>query len=229
MDEVKQHFESEAQDFDRIILTLIPDYAGMLEALIAALPFERTSAVRVADLGCGTGTVSRAVLDTFPNASITCVDLAENMIVMARSKLDHRTQTEYVLADFESFEFDGEYDAILSSLALHHLLTDEDKQRFYRRVYKGLRLGGVFYNADVVLASNEFLQSVYLNKWAAFMRRSVSGEEIEGKWIPKYNAEDHPAKLTDQLRWMVEIGFADIDVIWKYYNFAVYGGVRRGA
>jgi hypothetical protein len=26
--------------------------------------------------------------------------------------------------------------------------------------------------------------------------------------------------------WMSEIGFADADVIWKYYNFAVYGGVK---
>jgi hypothetical protein len=26
---------------------------------------------------------------------------------------------------------------------------------------------------------------------------------------------------------MAQIGFADVDVLWKYYNFAVYGGVRR--
>jgi tRNA (cmo5U34)-methyltransferase len=59
------------------------------------------------------------------------------------------------------------------------------------------------------------------------MGRTVSKEEIEHKWVPKYQAEDRPEKLMDQLEWMAEIGFADVDVLWKYYNFAVYGGVRR--
>ena len=59
------------------------------------------------------------------------------------------------------------------------------------------------------------------------MGKSLSADEIEGKWIPKYYEEDRPAKLIDQLAWMAQIGFADVDVLWKYYNFAVYGGVRR--
>jgi tRNA (cmo5U34)-methyltransferase len=59
------------------------------------------------------------------------------------------------------------------------------------------------------------------------MSRYVSQNEIEGKWIPKYQPEDLPAKLMDQLEWMPEIDFADVDIPWKYYNFAVYGGVRH--
>ena len=59
------------------------------------------------------------------------------------------------------------------------------------------------------------------------MHRKISEEEIEGKWIPKYLAEDRPAKLVDQLEWLKGIGFADVDVIWKRYNFAVYGGTKR--
>ena len=55
----------------------------------------------------------------------------------------------------------------------------------------------------------------------------VPKDEIEHKWIPNYEAKDRPAKLMDQLKWMEEIGFVDVDVVWKYYNFAVYGGVRR--
>jgi tRNA (cmo5U34)-methyltransferase len=54
--------------------------------------------------------------------------------------------------------------------------------------------------------------------------RNVSREEVERKWIPNYAAEDRPAKLTDQLAWLAEVGFTDVDVLWKYYNFAVYDG-----
>jgi tRNA (cmo5U34)-methyltransferase len=66
-----------------------------------------------------------------------------------------------------------------------------------------------------------------MRQWRAFMRLSISDEEIEGKWIPSYEAEDRPAKLMDQLAWLEEIGSADVDVFWKDYNFAVYGGVKH--
>ena len=227
MDNVKRHFEEEAPDFDRIILTLIPDYPQMVEALVAAIPFEKDAPLRAIDLGCGTGTVARAVAEAFPNAHVTCLDLAENMIAMAHQKLASFPRVRYVLGDLNTLKFDDRYDVVISSLALHHLVTNTDKRRFYCQVYENLNPNGVFYNGDVVLASNEFLQGMYMAKWVEFMRRNVSEDEIERKWIPKYQAEDRPAKLMDQMAWMAEAGFADVDVLWKYYNFAVYGGVRR--
>jgi tRNA (cmo5U34)-methyltransferase len=225
MDRVRQHFEEEARDFDRIILTLIPDYPRMVEALFAAIPFEEAAPFRIIDLGCGTGTVACAVLGAFPNARVTCLDLAENMITMAQAKLTAYPEVRYIVGDFAAIE--GDYDAVISSLALHHLATDDDKRCFYRRIYESLNPGGIFYNGDVVLASAEALQDVYMKKWVEFMRRGVTDEEIEEKWIRKYQAEDRPARLIDQIAWLAEIGFADVDVLWKYYNFAVYGGVRQ--
>jgi len=227
MDDVRQHFEDEAREFDRIIVTLIPEYPRMVEALVAAIPFDHSTHVRVIDLGCGTGTVAACVLDSFPKAQVTCLDLAENMVAMAKTKLARHPLVNYVVSDFNAFAFDGKFDVVVSSLALHHLVTDEDKRNFYRRIYNTLASGGVFYNADVVLGSNDFLQDLYMKQWRNFMSRNVSEDEIEHKWIPKYQAEDRPAKLMDQLEWMAEIGFADVDVVWKYYNFAVYGGARR--
>ncbi len=115
---------------------------------------------------------------------------------------------------------------IVSSLALHHLISDEDKKGFYTKIYNGLSQKGAFYNADVVLGSNDQIQEVYMERWIEFMRRSCSIEEIEGTWLPKYYEEDSPTTLINHLDWLKEIGFQDIDVVWKYYNYAVYGGRR---
>jgi len=118
---------------------------------------------------------------------------------------------------------------VISSLALHHLVTDEDKQGFYAKIYNALAPSGVFYNADVVLASSPHLQEEYLRQWKDFMGKSVSEQEIEEIWIPKYWEQDRPARLMDQLAWLGKIGFINSDVIWKYYNFAVYGGAKHDA
>ena len=224
MDIVKKHFEEEAKEFDDIILCLIPYYAEMIDALVKAIPFAQSKEIKLIDLGCGTGTISKHLKSSFPHARITCLDLAENMIEMSKLKLAEYADVCYQVGDFRHYEFDEHYDVIVSSLALHHLVSDQDKINFYRKMYESLSSGGVFFNADVILGSSEHLQETYMAKWKSFMLKSVSNEEIEGKWLPKYREEDRPAKLMDQVSWLADIGFTEVDVLWKYYNFAVYGG-----
>jgi tRNA (cmo5U34)-methyltransferase len=224
MDIVKQHFEEEAAEFDQIILRLIPHYPEMVRALLTAIPFDKSRRINVIDLGCGTGTIARSIVQAFPQARITCLDLAGNMIEMAKLKLGGFPDTRFQVGDFRNYPFDETYDVVVSSLALHHLVTDEQKIDFYRKVHAALRPQGVFYNADVILGSSPYLQAAYLEKWREFMRKQVSEEEIDHKWLPKYYREDRPAKLIDQLAWLAGLGFVDVDIIWKYYNYAVYGG-----
>lgn len=226
-DNVKAHFEEEAKEFDEIILKLIPYYEDMVNALICSIPFDHDASIRVLDLGCGTGTITKTLKEKFKNAEVTCLDLAENMIEMAKIKLQEYNDIDYVIGDFYDYNFSENYDVIVSSLALHHLVTDDDKKGFYKKIYDALISKGVFLNADVVLGSNEYLQSLYVAKWKEFMNLSVSMKEIEQKWIPAAEAEDHPAKLIDHVNWLHDIGFKDVDVIWKYHGVAVYGGYKK--
>lgn len=226
MNKVKSHFEEEAAEFDELILKLIPHYEEMINALISSIPFNREDSIKVLDLGCGTGTITKSLKEKFQNASVTCLDLAENMIEMAKIKLNEYNDIAFVTDDFYHFNFPEKYEVIISSLALHHLVTDEDKIEFYKKIYDSLSDNGVFFNADVVLGSNEYLQKLYLKKWKEFMNKNVSLEEIENKWIPAAEEEDNPAKLIDQLSWLHDIGFKNVDVIWKYYGGAVYGGFK---
>ncbi len=199
----------------------------MIEALIAALPFHESQQITLLDLGCGTGSVSKKVKDRYKNAHLTCLDFAANMIDVAKSRLKACPDVKYITCDFYNFDFDQKYDAIVSSLALHHLRTQDDKKTFYMKIFDHLNNDGVFYNADIILGSSEHLQNLYMAKWKAFMRKSISDEEVNSLWIFKYKDEDKPEELVRQLEWLRAIGFKEIDVVWKYYNFAVYGGRKR--
>ena len=180
----------------------------------------------MADIGSGTGTVGKMILERYPNSILTCVDLAANMIELAKNKLAKYKNVEYIVEDFYNYNFDKKYDVVVTSLALHHLRNDNDKKAFFKKIFDALIKNGVFYNADVVLGSSETLQNLYMNKWKEFMQKKVALSEIENKRCPRYEDEDRPAKVIDQIKWLEEIGFQKIDIIWKYYNFAVYGGVK---
>ncbi len=225
-DTVKNHFEQEAHEFDELITNLIPYYRQMVESIVSTLPFEASADIDIIDLGCGTGTVSRAIKDVYPNAKITCLDIAENMLQMARLKLKDAPETVYLNEDFYNFNFDKKYDAVVSSLALHHLETTDDKLKFYKEIYAGIKEAGIFVNADNVLASNDVYQQKFMDQWKRFMRWNLSEEDVVNIWIPKYYEEDRPAPLMDNLDMLKEVGFKSVDVVWKYYNFATFMALK---
>lgn len=222
MDKIKNHFNEEAKEYDGIVKNLIPYYHQMVEALVNTLPFSNSEGIEVIDLGCGTGTISRAVKDSFPKAKITCLDIAPNMLRIAGGKLSDSPDTTYINSNFCDFNFEKKYDVVVSSLALHHLVTKEDKLDFYKKIYSGLNSGGIFVNADLMLASTDSLQQRYMEQWKKFMCMNVSVEEVKNKWIPMYYDEDRPIAMMEHFEMLKDAGFKTMDVVWKYYNFAVY-------
>ncbi|MEK6794169.1 MAG: class I SAM-dependent methyltransferase, partial [Spirochaetota bacterium] len=188
---IEAHFDSEAKKFDRLIKTMVPGYDAMINAAVGSLPFPRSRAIRVVDLGTGTGTLASRVSTAYPKAQITCVDMAQSMLAMAKRKLP---RARFHRSDFYRYEFDGTYDAVVSSLALHHLVTDTDKHAFYRKIFRALKRGGVFVNADVIFGATKHIQAAALGQWRTFMEKRSSPREIKTTFA-NFRREDSPATI----------------------------------
>lgn len=133
MNEIMTHFEYEAHFYDEIILNLIPHYSEMVYALVSSIPFEKETPVNVLDLGCGTRTISKAILEKYPNAKFTIIDISQNMLKFAEKKIGSNSIYKSICKDFYELNLDDKYEVVASSLALHHLITDKDKKIFYKQ------------------------------------------------------------------------------------------------
>jgi tRNA (cmo5U34)-methyltransferase len=225
VDKVKEHFDEAAGIFDQHVLKAVPFYKDMLDALISAMPCDNDRRIRIVDLGCGTGTIAKKIKERYPRAAITCVDFAENMIKIAKDKLSDFDDISYAVSDCRNFDFSTGFDAVISSLTLHHIRDEQEKKKLFKKVFEGLNHKGVFYLADLVLASNDYLQKLNMKKWANFQSNQCNATEIQER-EKRYNTEDHPFILMDEIEWLRDAGFREVDVIWKYYHFAVYGGQK---
>ncbi|MFF2885793.1 class I SAM-dependent methyltransferase [Paenibacillus sp. NPDC057967] len=95
---------------------------------------------RVLDLGCGYGWHCRYAREMGAE-SVVGVDLSDNMLARAREMTDD-PHIEYRRLAIEDFDFEeGQFDVILSSLALHYV---ESIELTCRKVYQSLALGGAF-------------------------------------------------------------------------------------
>jgi tRNA (cmo5U34)-methyltransferase len=132
---------------------------------------------------------------------------------------------EYELAELGAYEFKGKYDAIISSLALHHLKPGKAKAAVYGKICRALDQGGIFVNADIIVSSHPKIQKRYLEKWAEFILRSYSRAQVAQNYR-RYKREDRPAVLLEEIAQLKRAGFAHAEIFWKYYNFATYGAIK---
>ena len=226
LNKVKSHFDGEADIFDSHVIKAVPYYAQMLDALISSITFEKGRVFSAVDIGSGTGTLAYLLKKRFPNAKIKCVDFAPKMLEAAKQKLKGLDDISFEQADIYGYSFKENVDAVISSLALHHLETDADKKRFQEKSFKALNSAGIFINADIILASDEKRQQVCLEKWKEFNLRSMTDAQIADRQH-KYETEDRPAILMNEIDNLTAIGYKKVEVFWRYYNFAVYGGIKH--
>ncbi len=223
LDNVRKHFEEEAFDYDGLIPRIIPKYHEQNETILAMIPFDRTRNVKALDLGCGTGILSYLLLRSFPKAKVVAFDLAENMLSACQQNLgEYQDRLTLVKGNFASDDFGSDYDIIVSGLSTHHL-DDNEKLRLYKRIYDSLNQGGILINREVVLGESCSLTERYHSLWREYIRSN--GEDDE-KWFNKYLEEDIPAPVDVQINWLREIGFIDVGCHWRYFNFAIFGGIK---
>ncbi len=91
----------------------------------------------VLDAGCGSGRVTKLLLERLPDGRVIGVDASRSMIEKAREALPDRT--EFVVSDLLDLDLSERVDAVFSNATFHWIL---DHRRLFERLHAALRPGG---------------------------------------------------------------------------------------
>jgi tRNA (cmo5U34)-methyltransferase len=207
---------SEWQTVDHVLAYLtradkLPHRTEGERVLLDQIP---TNAKRILDLGTGDGRTLALVKLHRPNAEGVAMDFSEPMLEKARSRFAKDPTVTIMKHDFSlhlpASEL-GSFDAVVSSLAIHHL-THPRKKELYTEIFNLLNPKGVFCNLEHVASPTESLHLKFL---------TLVGQTPE--------TEDPSNKLLNvetQLRWLRKIGYADVDCYWKWMEVALLVGFK---
>jgi len=164
---------------------------------------------RILDLGCGDGRLSALVLTAYPESTAIGVDMSPAMLDAVTERFADDDRVAIATHDLEQpLPFAGPFDAVISSLAIHHV-DDERKQSLYAEIAALLTPGGVFANLEIVRSPTQALHD---------------------QWRDEMGAQDDPsdrlAPMEPQLEWLRDAGLQDVDCIWKWRALALLRGTK---
>lgn len=176
-------------------------------ALVEMLPSRLR---RVLDVGTGDGRLIGVVREARAGVEAIGVDFSPPMLAAARERfegeawfVDHNLMEP--LPDL------GSFDAIVSGFAIHHL-PDERKRALYGELHERLEPGGVFLNLEHVASATP----------------ALSAEFLADLGIDSDDPSNQLVLVETQLEWLREIGFSDVDCMWKWRELALLHG-RKAA
>ena len=219
---IAQAFEASVDYYDEWMRVALPNYDGIFAAVLEQIPFEKSTSIRVLDLGAGTGLFSWHVLKKYPSAMFSLCDLAPKMLEIARQRFAaFPDQFSFLIEDYRQISTDQKYDLVISSLSIHHL-SHEEKRALFHQIHSLLEEGGLFINVDQVWGPTEYWQNRYWNQWLEQVRRSDASEEQIEASVQRRKEYDREASLVDQLQWLEQAGFSQVDCVYKHAFIAVF-------
>jgi tRNA (cmo5U34)-methyltransferase len=218
---------------------IIPQRQRLVSVLVSYVRFfgGGSGKINLLDLGCGDGILAENVHLANPSARITACDASPTMLDQARIRLKHIKDAEFLNYSFteimENPPFKKSYDFIVSSLAIHHLEIAQ-KLAFFKMLYGVLAPGGHFLNLDSCITADETLLPWYYRLWREWILEAQAAQKSKEDYstVPEtapQKPENHYQDLNEQLAWLRQAGFANVDCFYKYGIFCLYGGRRHGA
>lgn len=222
---IKQIFNQAATDYDKLRRILIPCFDDFYTTAVNIIPKDRSTPLKILDLGAGTGLYSAMVQATFPHAEFTLLDLSEEMLAQAKSRFNQMGKSPtIIISDYVGIDLVGSYDIVISALSIHHL-SHPEKEHLYQQIYSLLNPDGMFINADQVLGKTPDLENLYRQNWLDSVRAGgLSEADLQA--AKKRMEYDRMSPLDIQLSWLEAAGFQNVDCWYKNFSFAVFGGYK---
>ncbi len=236
--------------FDRMQERYIPERDDRFKIIARTIRTAVGQPHRVLDLGCGTGSLSLAVLQAFPKCQLVGIDLDGSLLMLAKHRLAvfgqraHLVNGDLRQDDWTSATGDG-FDAVVSATALHWLSAN-NLASLYRRLASVLKSGGIFINADHVASECPAIQAAWqedkarqlaakgdskADTWPAFWQAyatalNVDPTRIGSNVVGTWEGVEDGMPLAWHFVQLRESGFSSPDCFGRSYGDAIYGGIR---
>lgn len=217
---MKKYSFNEAANYDLKIKRQIPHYEKILQLTMDSI--HKFNPSFLLELGIGTGSLARKLLECSPNIAIDAWDNSREMLQVAREKLS-KFSNNVLLKEGNMFNLNydfNKYDIVLCAFSFHHGVFYE-KKRLLIKIRDALKENGSFYLVDFFSGRDLVEDGLFLDYWKKFLKKKgFSKIDIEFFFneIKLYDRPESIDIIEDMAR---NCGFKHFENIYQKRQFAV--------
>ncbi|CAN5834589.1 class I SAM-dependent methyltransferase [soil metagenome] len=172
-------------------------------------------ASRILDIGSGDGRLIKLIKENTQIKSdieFIALDVSPTMLVALKKNFTNDLSVRAIEHNIDRpLPNLGYFDAIISSFAIHHLKHNR-KYSLYEEIYDMLNPLGVFCNLEHVSSIS--------------IRQHIKFFNLIGEPLSQEEKTDKTLSVEKQLQMLRDIGFVEVDCLWKWYEMALLIGYK---
>jgi tRNA (cmo5U34)-methyltransferase len=219
LDKITERFDSVARNYDEQRKFFIPcfdDFYGTSTSFLSQVVEKPKS---ILDLGAGTGLLTKYLFEKYPDANYTLVDIAEQMLEMARKRFFGKDNFQFLVSNYIEQLPEGNFELIASALSIHHV-SDEQKWKLYKMIYEKLPENACFINLDQFNASSGLMNKHYVKWWHDYINTHITAPDEQEQYL-KRRELDKEDTIEGTIQKLRDIGFRHVDCIYSFMKFGV--------
>lgn len=221
---IEEQFNIIAREYDVNRRKFIPCFEDFYQSTTDFIAANITAPARVLDLGAGTGLLTQFWYRHFPDSEYLLVDIADEMLNVARKRFAGAGNVSFRLTDFTEELPKGRFDVVASALSVHHL-EDPEKSKLFAGIYNILPEGGLFVNYDQFCAGEPVMNKWFDSCWEnSLPQRGLTEHDIE-LWRERRRL-DRECSVEDEIEMLRGCGFKTVKCVYSYQKFSVIAVIR---
>lgn len=221
---IEEQFNLIAQEYDSNRRRFIPCFDDFYENTTRQITSNIDIPDRVLDLGAGTGLLTYYWYKECPSAEYILVDIANEMLEISRKRFAGIDKVNHIVLDYTSKLPEGDFDAIISALSIHHL-EDIQKEELFNRIYNKLPMGGVFVNYDQFCAGTAIMNKWFDSYWEKQLFNSGLTERDIKLWKERRKL-DKECSVETEMEMLYRCNFTEVKCLYSYHKFSVIAAIK---
>ena len=217
-----------ADVFDSHVRKSVPIYDDMQNMVLDMSEWFVKDNSTIFDLGSSTGKTLNLLSNRHKNKNNIQYIGLDNSVSMVEKAIENRVNNniEFKHQDITNMK-DFKKSSLVLSLYTLQFMTLNDRYKVLKKVYDDLEHGGGLIIAEKVHGESSFFEDIWIELyWDMKKQNGLSDDAILNK-ARSLRGVLRPLSFSENINILKEVGFKDIDIFMKWYNFAGFIAVKK--
>lgn len=207
--------------FDSHVRKSVPMYDEFHKMIANMSHWFIENGTNVYDVGTSTGEGLKNLIDSHKHKKVNFIgiDDSEDMYIEAQDRFEGYKNVTLINGDICNSDIVMNNASYITSILTLQFISKRKRKELIKKIYKGLNDGGAFVMVEKVIGENARFDEMFIELYHDFkLSQGFSEQEVFSK-SKAIRGVMQPNTTNENINILKDVGFKDVDIFFKWFNF----------